>query len=451
MSPSDEPDPPLTVAMLSQRIEAALAGGLPSSIRVEGEVANAVVRNSHQYFSLREPEASIGCVMWASDAQRCPHELRDGDRVIALGSVVHWARAGRTQLRVRGIEPVGEGALLATFRDRCDQLREQGYFDASAKKPLPPCPRRIAVLTSATGAAIHDVVATAKRRFPACGLLLVDVPVQGPSAAQRIAAAIGRVDGAHMSMHVDAIILTRGGGSLEDLWAFNELVLAEAVHRCTVPIVAAIGHESDVTIAELVADARAATPTAAATVLLPHRNEAAARLDLVDRSLGRAVRSHIAAATVRVTQCGHALAASGRSSVRHGMVRIDALQTRLQGLQPSAVLARRRHQVQHLGHRLQLATRVQVGKAVTGVRPSRLAEAVASTVRMAGNRLNLLGRSLEAVNPEAVLARGFSLTMDEHGQLIRYAAQVQVGQLLHTRMASGSVHSRVEPPPTTQD
>ena len=212
----DAPDPPMTVAMLSQRIEAALAQGLPANIRVEGEVANAVVRNSHQYFSLREPDASIGCVMWASDAQRCTHDLRDGDRVIAVGSVVHWARAGRTQLRVRRIEPVGEGELLATFRARCDTLREQGYFDPSARKPLPACPRRIAVLTSATGAAVHDVVATAKRRFPACGLLLVDVPVQGPTAAARIAAAIRRVDRAHKSLRIDAIILTRGGGSLED-------------------------------------------------------------------------------------------------------------------------------------------------------------------------------------------------------------------------------------------
>ena len=439
--------PPLTVAMLSQRIEAALVSGLPSSLRVEGEVANAVIRNGHQYFSLREPGASIGCVMWASDLRRCSHTVRDGDRVIAVGSVVHWAPGGRTQLRVRRVEPIGEGALLATFRARCDQLRAEGYFDPSKKKALPAYPRRIAVLTSATGAAVHDVMATAKRRFPACALLLVDVPVQGAAAANRVAQAVERVDAAHKALHIDAIILTRGGGSLEDLWAFNELVLAEAVHRCTVPIVAAIGHESDVTIVELVADARAATPTAAAAALLPDREEASMRLGLVERSLGRAMRGCLAAATGRLTQRAGVLTQVQRANMHRRRATIEALHGRLQGAQPAVVLARRGHRLQQLGHRLHIACQGQLGVATTRVPWARLPAVMTRRMQAVGGQLEVLGRALDAVNPESVLARGFSLTMDEQGKLVRDAHQVHGGDVLHTRLGHGAVRSRVEPAP----
>ncbi len=441
-------DPPLTVAALSQRIEAALAKGLPASLRVEGEVANAVIRNGHQYFSLREPGASIGCVMWASDLQRCSHTVRDGDRVIAVGSVVHWAPGGRTQLRVRRVEPIGEGALLATFRDRCDQLRARGYFDPSTKKALPAYPRRIAVLTSATGAALHDVMATAKRRFPACALLLVDVPVQGAAAASRVAQALKRVDAAREALHIDAIILTRGGGSLEDLWAFNELVVAEAVHQCTVPVVAAIGHESDVTIVELVADARAATPTGAAAALLPDREEASVRLGLVERSLGRAIRGCLTAATGRLSQRSGVLAHVQRANMHRQSAVIDALQGRLQGAQPAVVLARRGHRLQQLGHRLHVGMRDQLGVAQARVPWAQLPGAIARRVQTVGGQLEVLGRALEIVNPESVLARGFSLTMDNQGKLIRDASALHSGDVLHTRLRHGAVRSRVEPAPT---
>jgi exodeoxyribonuclease VII large subunit len=446
--PSGASEPPLTVKMLSQQIENALAQGLPTSLRVEGEVANASIRNGHQYFSLRETGASIGCVMWSSDVQKNTHTICDGDRLIAVGSVVHWAPGGRTQLRVRRVEPVGEGALLAAFRSRCEALRAQGYFDPSTKQALPAYPRRIAVLTSANGAAIHDVMAMAKLRFPACALLLIDVPVQGAGAAERISAAIDRVSVSQKALAIDAIILTRGGGSLEDLWGFNEQVVADAVLRCTVPIVAAIGHESDVTIAELVADARAPTPTAAAILLLPDREETAVRLGLIERSLARGVRGRVATCHGRITLLRHRLGQGETANLQRSAARIDALHMRMQGAQPAVVLAKRRQSTQALAHRLHSAVHRSHAKAEASLASRRLPEAMSKRLGALGGVVALLDRSLEVVNPEAVLTRGFSLTLDAHGGLIRDAKAVQAGDVLRTRMANGEIRSRVEPAST---
>ncbi|MCH2135638.1 MAG: exodeoxyribonuclease VII large subunit [Phycisphaerales bacterium] len=432
------------VSELSRRIEAALSSGLPSKIRVEGEIANASERNGHRYFSLREPDASIGCVMWASDARRSNVVPVDGDRVIATGQVVHWAPGGRTQLRVRSIEPVGEGALLATFRARCEQLRDAGWFDPEHKAPLPACPRCIAVLTSASGAAITDVVRTASDRFPACKLVLIDVPVQGATAAPRIARAIAGVDKAAASMGIDAIVLTRGGGSLEDLWAFNEMSVAQAIHACHIPLVAAIGHESDVTIAELVADARASTPTRAAVMLVPDRVEAAQRLDMTNRALLRAMHTTL-------MHCQDAAAQAAGEMVRVVAADIDGrrqllgqCQQRLERARPDLVLARRQQALASLGRRLAVGARRQLDGARGRLGPLQLTRLVRQYVERAQASASLLDRALAAVDPAAVLERGFSLTTSETGDILRHPDQVDSGALLQTRLAGGTIRSRVE-------
>ena len=255
---------PLSVSALSNQIEAALAAGLPRSVQVVGEVANHSVRNGHHYWSLRDETARIDCVMWASDARSAQVHAQNGATMVATGTVVHWGPGGRTQLKVRRLAHAGEGARLAELKARIDEFRAKGLLEPDRKQPLPSCPRCIAVLTARTGAAVHDVRATGQRRFPACDLLVVDIPVQGQAAAPRIARAVEAVDAAAERLGIDAIILTRGGGSIEDLWAFNEAAPALAVAACRVPIVAAIGHESDTTLCELVADHRASTPTQAA-------------------------------------------------------------------------------------------------------------------------------------------------------------------------------------------
>ena len=237
-----------------------------------GEVSNLTVRN-HWYFSLKDFGAVLSCVAWGSTAAKLGTPPVDGEQVIIRGSVSHYGPQGRTQFYVSSLQGVGAGTLEQKFRAMCEELRRLGYFEEDRKKSLPTFPNRIAVLTSKTGAALHDVLATAKTRCPAVELLLLDVRVQGDGAAGEIAAAINWIDRHRAELGIDALLVTRGGGSMEDLWAFNERIVAETVFRCMIPVVAAIGHESDVTIIELVADLRAATPTQAIMRLIPDARE----------------------------------------------------------------------------------------------------------------------------------------------------------------------------------
>jgi len=435
---------PLTVTALSRQIEAALASGLPSSVQVEGEVANHTIRNGHHYWSLRDDTARIDCVMWASDARSSTTHAVDGAAMVVTGTVVHWGPGGRTQLKVRTVAMAGEGQRLAQFRARCDEYRARGLFDDARKQPLPSSPRRIAVLTAKTGAAVHDVIATAKRRFPACGLLLVDIPVQGATAAGRIAEAVRRVDNAAEQLGLDAIILTRGGGSIEDLWAFNEPGPADAVLACSLSVVAAIGHESDTTLVELVADRRASTPTQAVMLLLPDQDEARERAQQLDRTMHRSVATLLQASGQHVEQAAAALHAAMERAVGRRRMALVALDERLHAGQPEAQLARRRGHVAMLQHRCAAGLGIAVGAARQRLLAARPSAALRHRVDRVAGQLTVLERTLRVVGPQAVLQRGYSLTLDEHGQLVRRASDVQRGDLLETRTGQGSIHARVE-------
>ena len=443
-SRAEADQPTLTVTALSRQIEAALAGSLPSSVQVEGEVANHTVRNGHHYWTLRDDTARIDCVMWASDARRSTTHAVDGAAMVVTGTVVHWAQGGRTQLKVRTVTMAGEGQRLAQLRARCDEYRARGLFDDARKQPLPTCPRRIAVLTAKTGAAVHDVIATAQRRFPACSLLLVDIPVQGPTAAGRIAEAVRRVDAAAEQLGLDAIILTRGGGSIEDLWAFNEPGPADAVIACRLPVVAAIGHESDTTLVELVADQRASTPTQAVMLLLPDQVEARERAQQLDRALHRGVATVLQSNARRVDQAVTAMRSAMERSVGRCRLAVVALDERLRAGQPEAQLARRRGHVAMLQHRCTVGVSAVVAAARQRVLAAQPTAALGHRVDRASGQLTSLERTLHAVGPESVLLRGYSLTLDERGQVVRRATDVQRGDLLETRTGQGSIHVRVE-------
>ncbi|MHC4219664.1 MAG: exodeoxyribonuclease VII large subunit, partial [Planctomycetota bacterium] len=218
-TPPEDPSRNLTVSEVSELVKSALEGHTPSPLRVIGQVSNLSSRG-HWYFSLKDESAVLGCVAWASTARGFGFVPAEGDEVIATGHLSFYGPQGRTQLYVRGLEPVGAGALELRFRALCDELRKLGYFDEARKKPLPHLPRRVAVITSAAGAAVQDVIATAAGRLPAVGLVLIDVRVQGDGAAAEIAAAIRHADARRGELGLDAILVTRGGGSVEDLWAF---------------------------------------------------------------------------------------------------------------------------------------------------------------------------------------------------------------------------------------
>lgn len=422
-APTNAPDPradAMRVRELAALIDSALRTGVPPNVRVVGEVSGFRDR-THWWFDLKDEDAVISCVMFKSGAARAGFVPENGQEVVATGRVEHYARQGKTQLYVEALAPVGAGALELRYRALCEELRALGWFDPARKRPLPWFPRRVAVVTSRTGAALQDVLDTMRRRCPAVGVLLVDVMVQGERAAPRIADALRFLSREHERLGVDAVIVTRGGGSMEDLWAFNERVVAEAIVRCDVPVVAAIGHETDTTIAELVADERCATPTQAAMRLTPDRAALAQQTDQYVRRLRAALRSRLSDARARAERLG----------------------ARLAHARPEAVYAARRERLLKLEHRLRDALRAQTRRHDPASMRDRLDRALRFAHKRRAERVNTLGRSLEAVSPVRVLARGYSVTTGADGRIVRASSDVAPGDTIETRLADGRVRSVV--------
>lgn len=455
-APELKQDATLTVTQLAARIDAALSTGLPGALRVVGELSN-VKRQTHLYFNLRDPDgadeskagAVISGVMFATAVARLGFPPADGLRVVVTGRISFFAKQGRTQLYAEAMEPVGAGALELKLRALMLELRELGWFAPERKRPLPVFPRRVAIITSRGGAALQDVLNTMNRRCPAVQPVLIDVRVQGDEAAPSIVRALRYISRDHKKHGIDAVILTRGGGSIEDLWAFNDRAAAEAVLRCAVPVVAAIGHETDTTIAELVADARAATPTQAAMLLTPDR--AALLEELAHR--GAALAAHARrrlereALQLRVlardplfadpadrlvreradlAQRGRRLIAAARATFVEGRLRQERAARRLERCRPVALMERRRA---HIG---------------------QLDESLSRSWRLLADRqrsyIAALDRELTLTGPASVLNRGYSVTTDDAGQLIRSAANAAAGSRLRTRVVDGVIHSHVVDP-----
>ena len=437
------PGAPLRVRDLCAMISGALERGTPRSVRVVGEVSG-FKDNTHWYFCLKDAEARVDCVMFQSAARRAGFTLRNGQEVIAGGQVRHFAQQGRTQLYVDRLEPVGAGALDLKFRQLCEEIRALGWFAEDRKRALPVFPGRVAVVTSSTGADYQDVLDTMRRRCPAVEVLLADVRVQGEGAAAEVAAALGRISREHERLGVDAVIVTRGGGSMEDLWTFNERSVAAAIVACAVPVVAAIGHETDVTIAELVADMRAATPTQAAMRVTPDREALAQQVARGEQRLSSAVRGCAADAGRRLESAERA----GRSAVRHRLADARVGLERAAGLlarcRPEAEFARRSHRVSALEMRLARAVRDRMRTVDLGERRARLDACLRAAVSQRAQRLDGLHRALELASPVNVLRRGYSVTMRADGRLVRSPSDVRPGDTIDTRLADGSVRSVVE-------
>lgn len=434
----------ISVTELSEMIRGTLEAGLPGPLRVVGQVSNLSTPN-HWYFSLKDESSVIGCVAWASTARRFGFTPGNGDEVVATGTVGHYAPQGRTQFYVTRLEPVGAGALEIRFRAMCRELRALGYFDAERKRPLPVFPRRIAVITSAGGAAIHDVVSTARRRCPGVGLVLVDVRVQGEGAADEIARVMRGVDRARDRLGVDAIIVTRGGGSMEDLWAFNERVVADAALACTLPIVAAIGHESDTTVIELVADHRAATPTQAAMALVPEADALRQQIAHLGHRLTTLVRRRVTEARHRTETRQRDLVRAARGRLAAERLRVERFAGQLARLRPERLLARRHERIAVLADRLVRATRARIDRRPhVDALGARLDRTVRARVVAARSRVHALEREFAAVDPRRVLRRGFSYTTNARGALIRTLADVRIGDAVVTHLAGGEFGSRVD-------
>lgn len=437
---------PLTVSQLAGVVERALRTGVPSPVRVIGEVSGFRDR-THWWFDLKDEGAVIACAMFQSAARKAGFTPVNGQEVIATGRVAFYDKQGKTQIYVDSLKPVGVGELEMRYRALCEELRALGWFSPDRKRALPWFPRRIAVITSRTGAALQDVLNTMNRRCPAVGATIIDVRVQGDAAAGEVAAAIDWVSREHGAMGVDAIIVTRGGGSMEDLWAFNERIVAEAIVRCAIPVVAAIGHETDTTIAELVADERCATPTQAAMRLTPDRASLDEQLVQYERRLGSGLRASVLHQVQRIKAILRSpVFADPHSLVRRPRERLDADDRRLR------VSLRARVQAAHLRVE-RLASRLAAGRpeAVYAVRlakvrelETRLRASIAHDFDRKSQTITAMARTLDAIGPMNVLRRGYSVTLDESGRALRDPAQVRAGDRLTTRVEGGTVRSLVE-------
>jgi exodeoxyribonuclease VII large subunit len=440
-SASRAKDAPLTVSQLASRVAGAIEAGFPQRVRVIGQVTNFRER-THWYFDLKDAEAVVNCVVFSSAARRARFTPEAGHEVVLSGRVEFYAKQGKITLIADSLAPVGAGALDLAFRKLVEEVRALGWFAEERKRAIPAFPRRIAIVTSRSGAALHDVLDTLRRRSPWIEVLIADAPMQGEGASEAIARVLAKLGRHRATLSIDAILLTRGGGSMEDLWAFNERVVAEAIVASPVPVIAAIGHETDTTIAELVADLRAATPTQAAMRLSPDREALLEQLDASATRLLIATRRAIDRSH-SLSQARRQLAISSRTRLASERHRLVQLAARLERQRPIAVLERRKSRLLQNAIRLRAAVNEACERAHADDLDARLRDAMPRRLRGGRARLDALARQLDAVGPRSVLARGYSCTMRADGSIVRSAGDVRPGDSLRTRVAHGEIGSVV--------
>lgn len=420
-------------------------------IWVTGEITNLRVQGSgHIYFTLKDDGAQLSCVLFRGELQVDSALLQDGRKVVLGGDITVYELRGQYQLRVTTVELQGLGALQAAFEKLKLKLKAEGLFATERKRPLPRFPQRIGLVTSPTGAAIRDVLHVVKRRNPGLELILAPCRVQGDGAALEIAAAIRLLNDFHKRQQggLDLILVTRGGGSLEDLWAFNEERVARAIFESALPVVSAVGHEIDFTISDFVADVRAATPSAAAEVLTEGVFSSCQFVSEATARLGQLARQQMADKQYVLNQAGQRLGRlHPRRRFNEWLQRLDDLQTTLSRCAQQGVRRQRlawRNLSDRLG-RLRPAFVLKQRREVLDQAGQRLREQVRHRLRETQQRLDALQIRLRLLGPEQVLARGYSITMDAaSGRVLRAAAEARQGQTLRTRLAQGEIVSRVD-------
>jgi exodeoxyribonuclease VII large subunit len=387
----------LTVSELLRSVRDTLERRFPL-MWVRGEVSNVSrAPSGHCYFTLKDGGAQVDCVMFRSRAAALDWDLRDGARVEARALVTLYEPRGRFQLSVEAMRPAGLGPLYERFLRLKTKLESEGVFDPTAKRALPGFPRAVGVVTSLRAAALRDVLTTLARRNRALPVIVYPVPVQGEGAAVRIAAILAT---ASARAECDVLLLVRGGGSIEDLWPFNEEAVARAIRACRIPVVSGVGHETDFTIADFAADRRAPTPTAAAELASPSREELLGRL----------------------AECTRALSRETRRQVEYAMQAVDALARRLV------------HPAERLRSYKQLVVQLR----------ARLAFGFSHNLRGFAGRLERLQVALAGLSPEGVLGRGYSITRGADGKVVSDAAKVGPGERLTTTLARGWLESEVK-------
>jgi exodeoxyribonuclease VII large subunit len=430
----------ISVAELNRRAREFIETGFPL-LWIAGEICNLTrAASGHCYFSLKDANAQVRCVFFRNKAALVGWKLENGMQVEVRALPTLYEARGDFQLTIEGMRRSGLGVLFEAFERLKLKLEQEGLFDASRRKPIPQFPGAVGVVTSLTGAVLHDVLTTLARRMPSIRVVVYPTPVQGEGAGMRIAQAIRA---ASKRAEVDVLVVCRGGGSMEDLWAFNEEIVARAIFDCLMPVVSGVGHETDFTITDFVADARAPTPTAAAELVSPNRVELLARVGVLGKRLSRDVQR----------------------ALNTRMQHLDYLSKCL--VHPGERFQAELRQLAHLASRMQAASRRAVDVAawnladlsqqLRGILPDidaligkqqalqqRMSFCQSRMLEKYAARLGEMKANLEHLNPRAVLARGYSIVETDERRVVMTAEQLATGQLLRMTFASGAARSRVE-------
>ena len=385
----------ISVSQINEYIRAMMDGDrLLNNLAIKGEISNyKLYPSGHHYFTLKDEGGALRCVLFKGNALRMKFRPENGMKVIAMGKISVFPRDGAYQLYCTGLTPDGVGDLYAAFEQLKARLGAQGLFDPAHKKPIPQFPGTIGIITSAAGAAVHDMLRILRKRYSLTKVLLLPVRVQGVEAPGEIAAAIAYANHFHLA---DVLIVGRGGGSIEDLWAFNEEVVARAIHASQIPVISAVGHEPDVTISDFVADLRAATPSNAAELAVPDQNALRQTLDKMNDAMAASVTRRI------------------RAARQHLQVLTDsaALQS------PVGYLQQRKKTVQLLENRLVSAQNMQLNRK--------------------NQQYIALTSKLDAMSPLKVLTRGYAMVQNQDRQLVRSIAEVDLAQTVHVSLTDGN-------------
>lgn len=446
---------PVSVSELTTQIRGTLEKGF-AGVWVEGEISNFRAHNSgHWYFTLKDEFAQLRSACYRSSNQRIRFRLEDGLLVRARGRLSVYEPKGEYQLIVESLEPVGAGALQLAFEQTKARLQKEGLFAPELKRAIPMFPRRVAVVTSADGAAIRDIVQVISRRTRTVHILIASARVQGEGAPHEIVRAIRFLNEHHqralrdgqLDAGIDVMIVGRGGGSIEDLWAFNEEMVARAIRNSAIPVISAVGHETDFTIADFVADLRAPTPSAAAEIVAAHEAELCTRLAALTGTLSRTMRYRIAGARNEVQELVHSPAFEAVTArLRAGANAIETADYRLTAAMKS--------EIQNANRRL--------AAAAHGLSPAQLRSiaaaartrfeslnrardtAISNRMKTVTQQLAMAAAALDAMSPLKVLERGYSIAHNSSGEVIRDAGRVSAGDELRLRLWNGSLDCRVE-------
>lgn len=412
----------LTVSQLNAYIKSLVdRDDFLGSVAVRGELSNyKIYPSGHHYFTLKDAESTLKCVMFRSAAGKLRFRPESGMGVTAWGRISVYPRDGAYQLYCEALMPEGFGDLQMAYEQLKAKLEKEGLFDRSHKKPIPRYPERIAVITSGAGAAVHDIIRVLRRRWPMGKIMLLPVRVQGVEAPGEIAAALRYASGHKVA---DVVITGRGGGSIEDLWAFNDERVARAIYDCEIPVISAVGHEPDVTIADFVADLRAATPSNAAELAAPDVTELMQAIDSAMRRLENSMAKRI----------------SGSREA------LEALSSRRVLQSATGFIEQRRSQVETLRVRLEVASGfASKSRSQLDNLASRLDSALDAAMTRKKNEYLRAAAKLDALSPLKVLSRGYAIAMDEDGRAIKDSSGVRAGDKLTVRLASGALGCRVE-------